>query len=1129
MSSPIPRRGTWFPRLPLLFFSLMFVLSYSAFGQLGSAQLQGTVTDPTGAVVPNANVTVKSVDTGITRQVTTNDSGDYRVVDLTPGTYEVSVTHAGFRRTIIRVEAVVGTTATGDIKLAVAAAGETVEVTEAAVGVDTEKTDVGNVVTKDMVGTIPVIGRRWDNYVMLTPGVAPDGTFGLISYRGISGLYNNNSVDGMDNNQAFFSEARGRTRAVYIYSQAAIQEFQVGLSNFNAEYGRAAGGLVNAVTKSGSNEIHGQAFYYIRDDLTSAADTIYADTIRSQIGNSTLPERRQQFGFAVGGPIKKDKLFWFLNYDQSVRRNDYLSNFTGFAWERLNAGGVPQCTASYSSDVPSAANCAATWDYINSLATVNPRKQFNNVAFGKMDWVINNKNNFSVSYNFQKWRSPSGIQTDPVVGGAASYNGFDGVRTDSVVAKLNTVLSPTLVNELRFQYAKDFEWETANGMGPGLGIYQAFNIGQPAYLPRAAYPDEKRYEWADTLSWSHGNHLIKAGLDINHITDNLINLYNGGGVYSYTYWGDLALDCAPTGSGCTPTATTASGGTVNTTGQHYYSYTQAFDLRADPFVSGSTISPGSMNFSSNNWNFFVQDTWKVHRDVTLNLGLRYEYQQLPQPMTVSALYSGSVQDIKGNPGIPATQSFPQDKNNWGPRIGLAWDVLGKHTTTVRAGFGIMYGLTSNSAIAQALLNNGALSKTIVWYGKTGSSNPSTGAPQYPGCFLGAVNSANCTNNPLSGGSAQTPDISVFAPKFQRPMIEQVDFSIEHELARNLVVSATYNFSGGHFLPIFRDINLPDALQEMYINLPTALMYGDQVLAAPGVYGPYPFWCQAGASYSCPTTSVRPNSTIRKEIEAESVANSAYHGLILAVRKRMSRGLMINAHFTWSKAIDNGQNSTTFFSQYTTFYDPTNPKFDRALSDFNVPKRFVLSYVWQPDRMFHFSEGPARTILGDWLLSGSFAANAGRPLTLSTSGSFSVRALDTSTINGSGGEQVVPFIGRNTFQAPGYADFDMRLQRRFRIGEGKAFAVMAEAFNLFNRTNYTRFDTAAFRMASGTFGSTVTTCGGQTITAGNRCIILQPLSSTIGNPLDANGYGRATSVNSVYGNMREFQFGAKFTF
>lgn len=1130
MSEAISSRGSALSRLALLF-CFLFVFSCSALAQLGSGQLEGTITDPTGAVIPNATVTVKKVDTGMSRQITTGATGNYRVVDLQPGTYDIAVTHAGFRSASVRMDVVVGTTVTADIKLSLIAGSETVEVTAAAPALDTEKTDVGNVISKQEIGTLPVIGRRWDNYVMLTPGVSPDGTYGLISYRGISGLYNNNSVDGMDNNQAFFSEARGRTRAVYIYSQAAIQEFQVGLSNFNAEYGRAAGGLVNAVTKSGSNDLHGEAFYFIRDDLTSAADPLYANQIRDGVGNSTLPERRQQFGFAIGGPIKKDKLFWFLNYDQSVRLYDYLSYFTGYDWERIPqppAPQIPVCSASFAADVPNAANCTAVWDYVNGLATVNPRKQLNNVAFGKMDWVINNNNNFSASYNYQKWRAPGGIQTDPTVGGAASYNGFDGVRTDSVVAKLNSVLQPAVVNELRFQYARDFNWQVANGTGPGTSIYHAFAIDQPAYLPRAAYPNERRYEWADTLSWSHGNHLVKWGLDINHVNEELINLYNGGGMYSYNYWGDLALDCAPVSPGCTPQATAA--GVVNTTGQHYYSYTQAFDMRADPFVAGSSIAPGSMNFTTNDWNFFVQDTWKIHRDVTLNAGLRYEYQVLPQPTQVSAFYGGSVQDIVGNPAIPATQRLPQDKSNWGPRVGLAWDVLGKHTTTVRAGFGIMYGRTSNTAVAQALLNNGALSKTVVWYGKTGTSNPSNGAPRYPDCFAGAVN-ATCGLDPTAA-SGQKPDISVFQHGFQRPMIEQVDFSLEHQLSKNLVVSATYNFSGGHYLPVFRDINLPEAMQEVYINLPDPLMFGSQTLAAAGVYGPYPFWCKANTA--CPATSVRPNTAINKEIELESAANSNYHAMILGVRRRMARGLMFNTHFTWSKAIDDGQNSTTFFSQYTTPYDPTNRSLDRALSDFNVPKRFVISYVWQPDQMFHFGDGAARHLLGDWQMSGSFSASAGRPMTLGTS-SLSAGSFDSSTANGTGGEQILPFLGRNSFQGPGYQNYDMRLSRRFRLGEGKWFSVMAEGFNLFNHTNYTRFDQAAFTLPLDQFGKSITgkynvaTCGGEPITIGNRCITVSPRSSSTSDWALAEGFGKATSVNSVYGNMREFQFGAKFTF
>ena len=228
--------------LRLVLAAALLLAGLPALAQLGSGQIEGTVLDQSGAVIPDAQVTVRNQATGVERILTSDATGRYRAVNLAPGLYSVKAQKSGFQPVERQdVQVTVGSTTTADITLQVAAAAETVVVTEAAPVMDIEKTDVSSTVSEEVVTNVPVIGRRFDNYVLLTPAVTPDGTFGLTTYRGVSGLYNNNTIDGADNNQAFFSEARGRTRAVYTYSQAAVKEFQVGLSNFNAEYGRAAG------------------------------------------------------------------------------------------------------------------------------------------------------------------------------------------------------------------------------------------------------------------------------------------------------------------------------------------------------------------------------------------------------------------------------------------------------------------------------------------------------------------------------------------------------------------------------------------------------------------------------------------------------------------------------------------------------------------------------------------------------------------------------------------------------------------------------------------------------------------------------------------------------------------------
>jgi hypothetical protein len=340
--------------LSVCLFALAFAASPSLFGQAasGTATIGGLVTDPSGAAVPGADVTVRNVGTNIARNLKSNEAGLYEAVSLQPGDYEVKASKSGFAtltRTGISVS--VGQRAVADMGMKISASAESVTVEAGLAIVETDKTDVSTVVNLKDMSNLPMSGRRWDSFALSTPGTSNDGGFGLLSFRGMSGLYNNNMIDGMDNNQAFFSEAKGRTRLNFAYSIDAIQEFQVGNSAFSAQYGRAAGGVVNAVTKSGANQMHGTGFYLIRDDSLNAANPFTATTL-VPLGLPGKPEdRRQQFGASVGGPVKKDKVFYFLNYEQQ-KHNFPMAVVPGsgsFFNSACTAPGCPQVVSFFQS------------------------------------------------------------------------------------------------------------------------------------------------------------------------------------------------------------------------------------------------------------------------------------------------------------------------------------------------------------------------------------------------------------------------------------------------------------------------------------------------------------------------------------------------------------------------------------------------------------------------------------------------------------------------------------------------------------------------------------------------------------------------------------------------------------
>ena len=958
-----------------------------------TGSIEGVVTDASGGVLPGVTVVVKNVDTNVSRDLTTDAGGRYRATALQPGRYEVSATLAGFQtKPIGDITVQVGQTAPVDVKMHPAGVSETVTVTAESPVIDTRRTDVGNVIGQAAIENLPINGRRWENFVLLSPGVTNDGGFGLISYRGISGLYNNNNVDGVDNNQAFFSEARGRTRTAYSVSQAAIKEFQVGISNFSAEFGRAAGGSVNAVTKSGTNKVTGEGFYYLRTDQFQARDPFAIKVNTDGTPFAKPKEKRQQFGAAVGGPIKKDKIFFFANYEGQRRNFPATVNFRD---DLLTTGA---CTAP---------GCAATLAFYAGLKGLDPRQGTNNVGFGKVDFNLSQKNNLTVQYNMHRWNSPNGVQTAAVVSQSHSANGTDIVKTDFAVASLNTVLSQAWLNEARVQIGRDFESQTPNGPGPSTSVSNGPSFGMPNFLPRAKYPDERRYEFIDNISHYMGAHSLKAGVDINFVQENLINLFSGAGVYSYGNINAIASDCPFLATGCVPLVTGAV-----TDGRHYNNsgFTQAFDLRGSSFQ-------GNVYFPTTDYNAFVQDTWKVSNPLTLNLGVRYEYQKLPEPGHVSV--NGTVEN--GNPAYPATMSFHQDKNNIGPRVGFTYDWNGEHRTVVRGGWGIYYGRTSNSAISNALTNNAVTLATYTF------SPTSPGAPAYPNILSAA---------PTSGGTK--PSIQYLSPTLQRPQIYEGELTIDRALGNDITVSASYLYSRGTHLPLFYDSNLPAASAQV-----TYTLDGQNV-------GTFPFY-----------RGVRPDANIGAAIEYLDVVKSSYHAMVLQFNKRYTHGLLFNANYTLSRAKDSGQNSTTFFGTFPTSYDENNPQADFGISDFDRRHRLVTSLHYAP----HFLWGVQAGLIGTF--------ESGFPVT-GTIGSTTLPAAALAVAggtNGSGGSFRAPFDARNAYRQTGRKTIDLRLSKVFNVGGTRKIEILGEAFNLFNWVNYTSFTAQKYSVVSSAFDAT----------------------------------------------------------
>src|SRR6185312_13856679 len=368
--------------------------------------------------------------------------------------------------------------------------------------VDTEKTDMSQVVSQSQKDNLPNAGRRWENFALLTPNVTTDGGTGLVSYRGISGLYNQSAVDGTSNTQAFFSETKGRTTLSYVYSVDSLQEFQVASSNYSAELGQAAGGVVNAVTKSGTNAFHGDVFYFLRYPTLNALDPI-----QKARGVFTQPvHQQQQFGGSFGGPIKKDKLFYFFTYDGSRRVVPIVYTSTSY-------NGFQSCPAAIS-----AVQCAAANAFIAAQLGAFPRTFNQDVGFGKLDYQVNAANHLSASFDLLNYHSPNAYRTNNTQNNEAlSANGTAVTRERIFVANWDATINPSLINNFRFQWSVDLEKISENGTAPSVTINNFMNYGLPNALPRPAFPNEHRLQFADVVSMNHGKHTFKAGFDYSAI------------------------------------------------------------------------------------------------------------------------------------------------------------------------------------------------------------------------------------------------------------------------------------------------------------------------------------------------------------------------------------------------------------------------------------------------------------------------------------------------------------------------------------------------------------------------------------------------------------------------------------
>ncbi|HXZ26431.1 MAG TPA: TonB-dependent receptor [Terriglobales bacterium] len=990
--------------------------------------ISGTVSDATGARVADARVTATNQASGVARSTASDSEGRFSLQMLTPGLYTLRVEAAEMaplEQRNIRVE--VGGLADISLTLVVAGRKEQVTVTAETPLVETQPTAVSSMIGERDIEELPLNGRRYTDLALLTPGVTQDprsltsSSNGDLAFGGVRGYQSSFLVDGADNNNAFFSQARGRYRAPYQFSNEVIQEFRVSSNTYGVELGRTGGAVINVVTKSGSNYWHGSGFYYLRDSAFNAT---------SPYVGFQPPNRQQQFGFTVGGPLKRNRMWIFAGFDQHLFHIPTVVQFVG------GASTVVPTPADY--EASDQALVFASAAELSTLAGTYPSALLGNAGFFKLDWAITPRNTLSARLSTSTYYGANNVFFDsasPITNYAISDNGEEKVNTQSAVVSLTSTLGPQTMSHLRVQFSHDLQSSDPNTGAALTEIYDIIQgFGRSSILPRET--NERRLHIAETVSREAGRHSFKFGGDVS-----LVWLYN---FFPSLFGGEYIFD--------------------NIRVNPFTFVPMTFGLRITPLRAyahevpryyiqnfGSAVShPNTQEYA-----LFAQDTIRLTGHLALSLGVRWDLQTFHS--------SGLVT----NPLWPDSGKMPFDGNNFAPRVGLAYSLGEKKPLVIRAGAGIFYARVPqiyNSAVetdngitqSHLFLDNADFFDRMVF--------PSYPAPLVP-C---ATNATTCTATGAAAGHLST-EISAFAHDFQMPYVEQASVSAEKEVTERLAIGVNGLYVHGVHLIRALDANLPPPIVLSYP------VFDASGTTFTGQYWPvasFSTW-QLVPSFTCPFPPCinpleRPIPQVGSIDVFQSAASSVYYGVTVSVRRRMTRGLYFRVAYTWAQAMDSGQDALVA-GRPANVQNAYAPQLERGPSVTDQRNRFVAAWVWEP-AFFHHDRPTAGKLFNDWKFSGVVTVGSGRPI--------NARIYGDANQDDNSDNDRLPGYRRNSFLGPDYFTTDLRLGRVLHLQGRWQMELLVEAFNVFNRTNQrVTISDDGFLNAAGQFVPLPVTAGG----------------------------------------------------
>ena len=1003
-------------KLKCVLFVLTLALGFASTGwaqsQIITATVQGDVVDEKGGTVAGAEVEAKNLDTNLIRTDTTDANGHFTFVNLAPGRYELKISKSGFA-TILQqnVNLTVGQVLTIPVTMKLSSVAQQIVVSDVPV-VEVTQTVSSSTLSELAIADTPVLGRKFEDLLTLTPGVSvvqgPDGD--EININGQRGIFNNISLDGGDYNNGFFGEQMGGQRAAIDITLEAVKEFQIVASGANAEFGRTAGGVVNVITKSGGNSMRGSAFEYFRTEALAAA---------TSDGKPLKDFSRNQFGGSFGGPLVKDKLFFFAA-GEGIRENLTRTGLSVPVGTPCSSSPVFDGTAATDAVINASPDCqrVALISFFKTATFPAPFKntdegqpvihqQRNASIFGRVDYNLNAKNQVFGSYSYDWSKNPNQTFDVPTYG--TSANGIEGPsKIQAINTNWFTTLSSSLLNEAHFTYARENRpRNTINSSSvpdTAMGFGTTFRFGQPFFLEPSIDEIFWRDDIRDNFSIVKGKHTWKLGGEWIH-SDNsqtfrgfFTGRYIFDGVTGFMHYvtqGPTVKECSAAGGaisfavGACPAGTSFTGGPLLLYLQH------------GPATQGETFDQsGASDIKNEDFSLFVQDSWKLFKNFTLNYGLRWDAQHFPNPTVAPS--KTAYRNDQSNPNFPSTGFIPNQNKEFQPRVGIAWDVFGDGKSALRASYGIFYARQNMLTQVGAITTNGVQQQSF-------AAGSAFNAPPAYGTNASVFNNANL---PPAGTPPPPGDsVTVFSKDYQNPRIYTTNVGYDQQLVGDYVAYADFTLSKGVHLTRFIDPNKGVSTTYNcgagFTNISPGVCLpsnGDTVTYPSDVFG-------SGVA--------TPFTDLGSITDTVSSAKSLYRGLTVGLRKRMSHHYLFDLNYTYSVDRDDDSNERDPFTfRYANLF---NLKSEYAYSDRDERHKFNAYTVADLPFGFH----------GDVRMQ----AHSAQPITHEPR---FVGGVDQ---------------GRNSLRKDNaFFTFDFGADRPIHLGERMRLVPRIEVFNLFNNKN-----------------------------------------------------------------------------